>query len=474
MFTKRKDKKKKEIDLLNGPILPKIVSYSLVIMVTNLMQMLFNTADMVIVGKFAGNECLGAVGATSALVALFLSLFTGFAVGVSVITTHTIGAGDMKGFKETVTTSFSLSILLGAILSVLGFIFAKYALMLMGTPEDLLPLATVYLRIYFLCMLPQMFFTYMASVLRSLGNTKTPMYMLMVAGVVNVLLNVIFVVAFKMDVDGVALATVISQYVSAGLLLWHFLKTDAVYKIEKIEFKFYKDKLSKIVRIGIPNAVHGVVISISNVFIQSALNTFPSIAVTGSSAAANIETYVYHIQSSFHQAGLTFVGQNYGAGKFDRIKKTQRCCYFLVISLGLTFGILAYIFGRPLLSIYINQGPGYEEAVAYGMERMLCICVPYFLCGIIEVQTGLLCGLGKSVSPSVITVFGFCAVRLIWIATIFEKFHSLTVLYACYPVSWLISMILLYFVYLRAKKQLFPKHYKQIKVRAKNEELEVA
>ena len=159
MFTKRKDKKKKEIDLLNGPILPKIVSYSLVIMVTNLMQMLFNTADMVIVGKFAGNECLGAVGATSALVALFLSLFTGFAVGVSVITTHTIGAGDMKGFKETVTTSFSLSILLGAILSVLGFIFAKYALMLMGTPEDLLPLATVYLRIYFLCMLPQMYFT---------------------------------------------------------------------------------------------------------------------------------------------------------------------------------------------------------------------------------------------------------------------------------------------------------------------------
>lgn len=463
-----KNRKKKEMDLLNGPILPKIISYSLVIMVTNLMQMLFNTADMVIVGKFAGNECLGAVGATTALVSLFLSLFTGFAVGVSVITTHTIGAGDMKGFKETLTTAFSLSILLGAILSVLGFIFAKQALMLMDTPEDLLGLATVYLRIYFLCMLPQLFFLYMASVLRSLGNTKTPMYMLMVSGVINVVLNVFFVVVCKMNVDGVALATVVSQYVSAGLLLWHMLKTDAIYKIEKIRFKFYKDKLSKIVRIGIPNAVHGVVISISNVFIQSALNTFPSIAVTGSSAAANIETYVYHIQSSFHQAGLTFVGQNYGAGKFDRIKKTQRCCYFLVISLGLTFGILAYIFGEPLLRIYINDGPGAAEAISYGLERMLCICVPYFLCGIIEVQTGLLCGLGKSVSPSVITVFGFCAVRLIWIATIFQKFHSLTVLYACYPVSWLISMALLYLVYLRAKRQLFPKYYKQIKVREKS------
>ncbi len=465
MFNKKR--KKKEMDLINGPILPKIISYSLVIMATNLMQMLFNTADMVIVGKFAGNECLGAVGATSALVSLFLSLFTGFAVGVSVITTHTIGAGDMKGFKETLTTAFSLSLLLGAILSVLGFIFAKQALVLMDTPDDLLGLATLYLRIYFLCMLPQLFFLYMASILRSLGNTKTPMYMLMIAGVVNVVLNVFFVVVCNMNVDGVALATVISQYVSAGLLLWHMLKTDAIYKIEKIEFKFNKDKLGKIVRIGIPNAVHGVVISISNVFIQSALNTFPSIAVTGSSAAANIETYVYHIQSSFHQAGLTFVGQNYGAGKFDRIKKTQRCCYFLVITLGLTFGILAYIFGEPLLSIYINEGAGSAEAISYGLERMLCICVPYFLCGIIEVQTGLLCGLGKSVSPSVITVFGFCAVRLIWIATVFEKFHSLTVLYACYPVSWLISMILLYLVYLRAKKQLFPKEYKHIKVMEK-------
>ena len=465
-----KKKKKKEVDLLNGPILPKIISYSLVIMVTNLMQMLFNTADMIIVGKFAGNECLGAVGATTALVSLFLSLFTGFAVGVSVITTHTIGAGDTKGFKQTLTTAFSLSILLGAILSILGFIFAEYALILMDTPADLLPLATTYLRIYFLCMLPQLFFLYMASVLRSLGNTKTPMYMLMVAGVINVVLNVFFVVVCKMDVDGVALATVISQYVSAGLLLWHMMKTDAVYKLEKIEFKFYKDKLSKIVAIGIPNAVHGVVISISNVFIQSSLNTFDSIAVTGSSAAANIETYVYHVQSSFHQAGITFVGQNYGAGKFDRIKKTQRCCYFLVISLGLTFGVLAYLFREPLLRIYISEGTTPEaiaaaaEAIKFGSQRMLCICVPYFLCGIIEVQTGLLCGLGKSVSPSVITVFGFCAVRLIWIATMVEKYHTLTMLYACYPVSWLISMILLYFVYLRAKHQLFPKHYKQIKV----------
>ena len=463
MFKKKKNKK--EVDLLNGPILPKIISYSLIIMATNLMQMLFNTADMIIVGKFAGNECLGAVGATTALVSLFLSLFTGFAVGVSVITTHTIGAGDIKGFKQTLTTAFSLSILLGAILSILGFIFAKAALVLMDTPTDLLPLATTYLRIYFLCMLPQLFFLYMASVLRSLGNTKTPMYMLMVSGVVNVVLNVVFVVCFGMNVDGVALATVISQYVSAFLLLRHMMKTDSVYKLEKIEFKFYKDKLSKIVSIGIPNAVHGVVISISNVFIQSALNTFPSIAVTGSSAAANIETYVYHIQSSFHQAGITFVGQNYGASKFDRIKKTQRCCYFLVITLGLTFGVLAYLFREPLLGIYISDGEGAAEAIMYGAERMLCICVPYFLCGIIEVQTGLLCGLGKSVSPSVITVFGFCVVRLVWIATVFKQFHSLTVLYACYPVSWFISMVLLYFVYLRAKRQLFPKYYKQIKVR---------
>jgi len=460
-------KKRKEVDMVNGPLLPKILSYSIVIMVTNLMQLLFNTADMIVVGQFAGNECLGAVGATTALVSLFLSLFTGFAVGVSVVITHTYGAGDMKGFKETITTAVSLSLILGGLLSVFGCIFSKLVLVMMGTSPELLGLATVYLRIYFWSMLPMLFFTYLASVLRSIGNTQTPFVMLLIAGVANVIFNLFFVVVCKMTVDGVALATVISQYISAILLYLHVRKTDAVYKIEEFEFKFYKDKLRKIVAIGIPNAIHGVVISISNVFIQSSLNTFDAIAVTGSSAAANVETYVYHIQASFHQAALTFVGQNYGAGKFDRIKKTQRICYSFVITLGLGFGILAYIFGEPLLGIYLKaDDPGYAEAIKFGLERMLCICVPYFLCGILEVQTGVLCGLGKSVSPSIVTVFGFCAVRLIWIATVFQSFHSLTVLYACYPVSWVISMVLLYGVYLIAKHQLFPKKEKIKKLKA--------
>ncbi len=460
-------KNRKVVDMVNGPLLKKILSYSVIIMLTNLMQLLFNTADMVVVGQFAGNECLGAVGATSSLVSLFLSLFTGFAVGVSVVITHTFGAGDIKGFKETITTAISLSLILGGILSVFGCIFSEQVLVLMGTPADLLPLATVYLRIYFWSMLPMLFFTYLASVLRSIGNTQTPFVMLLIAGLINVVFNVIFVAGLGMDVDGVALATVISQYVSSILLYLHARRTDAVYKIEKFEFKFYKDKLKKIVAIGIPNAVHGVVISISNVFIQSSLNSFDKIAVTGSSAAANVETYVYHIQASFHQAALTFVGQNYGAGKFDRIQKTQRICYGFVIGLGLTFGILAYTFGESLLGIYLNSSDfGYSQAIERGLERMICICVPYFLCGILEVQTGVLCGLGKSVSPSIVTVFGFCAVRLLWIATVFQEHKTLTVLYACYPVSWIISMVLLHGVYLMAKHQLFPKKEKRKKLKA--------
>ena len=450
--------------ILQGPLFLNIVTYTIPIILTSILQLLFNAADLVIVGRFCGSVSVAAVGATGSITNLIVNLFIGLSVGAGVAVARAYGSKDDVMVHRTVHTAIPTAIVGGIVLTFVGVLFSEEFLRMMDTPENVLALSSVYMKIYFGGITFSMIYNFCSSILRAVGDTKSPLLFLSIAGVVNVVLNVFFVTVFNMNVAGVALATVISQYVSAALLLWHMLKTDSLYKLEKIEFKFFKDKLSKIVAIGIPNAVHGVVISISNVFIQSSLNSFDSIAVTGSSAAANIETYVYHIQSSFHQAGLTFVGQNYGAGKFDRIKKTQRCCYFLVITLGLTFGILAYVFGEPLLSIYIKDGPHYAETVAFGLERMLCICVPYFLCGIIEVQTGLLCGLGKSVSPSVITVFGFCAVRLIWIATMVEKYHTLTMLYACYPVSWLISMILLYFVYLRAKHQLFPKNYKEIRV----------
>lgn len=457
---KLKSSKKNEIDMINGPLLPKILSFSLIVLLTNVMQLLFNTADLVVVGKFAGNDALGAVGATTALTTLFINLFIGFSVGVSVICTHCYGSGDKKGFQETINTSITLSFICGVVLGVGGFFLSKTVLGWMDTPLDLIDMSATYLKIYFLCMPALMFFNYTAAILRAIGNTRTPMITLTISGVMNLVLNLIFVILFHMGVAGVALATTISQYASAALMMHHMLTTDAPYKIDKLRFSLNKDKLKKIMYIGIPNAIHGTIISLSNVFIQSSLNTFESVAVTGSSAAANIETYVYQVLNCFYQSSLNFIGQNYGAGKFDRIKRIQVICYTSVVIGGLIFGIGAYSFGGTLLKIFIKNEPNAAAAIAFGLERMQMVLVPYFLCGLMEVLTGVLCGLGKSVSSTVVSVLGFCGVRVIWIMTAFKWRHTLTMLYMSYPVSWIISFIALFSVYLVVRHQLFPKKEK--------------
>lgn len=448
---------KNQLDMINGPLLPNILSFSFIVLITNVIQLLFNTADLVVVGQFAGNEALGAVGATSALTTMFVSLFIGFSVGVSVICTHCYGSGDLKGFKETITTSITLSLVLGTALAVLGFFFSKIVLGWMDTPADLIDMSATYLKIYFLCMPALMFYNYAAAILRAIGNTKTPMYILSLSGVVNLILNLIFVIVFHMGVAGVALATTLSQYMAAGIMLLHMLRADAPYKVENFKLRIHKDKLRKILYIGIPNALHGTLISFSNVLIQSSLNTFSSVAVTGSSAAANIETYVYQVLSCFHQSSLNFIGQNYGAGKFDRIKKIQKICYTGVIIGAVVFGVGTYLCGDTLMKIFIKDGPDAAKAIAFGLERMSMILVPYFLCGLLEVITGVLCGLGKSVSSSVVSVIGFCGIRSIWILTVFKKFHTLTVLYMSMPVSWIFTFIVLAFVYIYVRHQLFPK-----------------
>ena len=450
-------KTRNEIDMINGPLLPKILLFSATVFLTNLMQLLFNTADLVVVGRFAGNEALGAVGATGALTTLLVNLFIGFSVGVSVVCTHCYGSGDTRGFKETVSTSVTLSLICGTVLAVGGFFSSHALLVLMGTPAKLLGMASDYLKIYFLCMPALMLFNYCAAILRSVGNTGTPMAALAVSGGVNLSLNLVFVIVFRMGVVGVALATAISQYLSAAFLLVHMLHTDAAYKLDSFKFCIYGDKLKKIMYIGIPNAIHGTLISLSNVLIQSSLNSFGDVAVTGSSAAANVESYVYQALNSFYQAALNFVGQNFGAGKFERIRRVQIICYAGVTLCGLVMGVGAYLGGGTLMRIFIDDGAQSSEAVAFGLERMRMICAPYFLCGLMEVLTGVLCGLGRSVSPTVVSVLGFCGVRVIWILTVFRKYHSLTVLYASYPISWIISFVALFAVYLYVRKQIFAK-----------------
>ena len=448
---------KNETDMTNGPLLPGILSFSIIVLLTNLMQLLFNTADLVVVGKFAGNDALGAVGATGALTAMFINLFIGFSVGIGVVCTHCYGAGDAKGFREIIDTSVTLSAVCGTVLGIAGFFLSGAVLSLMGTPEALMSMAAIYLKIYFLGMPALMFFNYMAAVLRAVGNTKTPMLILGISGAVNIILNLVFVIVFHMDVAGVALATTVSQYLSAAMLLHHMLTADAPYRMERVSFRIYGDKLKKIMYIGIPNSIYGTIISLSNVFIQSSLNTFDKAAITGSSAAGNVEGYVYQFVACFHHSALNFVGQNYGAGKFDRIKRIQRICYTCVIICGIVLGCVTYLNGDMLMRIFLRDTADTETVIAFGLERMKLICIPYFLCGLMEVITGVLNGLGKSVSPTVVSVLGFCGVRVVWLLTVFRHHHTLTALYLSYPVSWTLSFIALFVVYLTVRKKMFPK-----------------
>ena len=448
---------KREIDMLNGPLLPKILSFATVILLTNLLQFFFHSADLIVVGQFAGNVALGAVGATSALSSLFVTMFSGFSVGVSVVCSHTYGAGDEKGFKETVLTSMSLSLICGLLLSVLGFFFSRPILIAMNTAPEFLDLSTLYLKIYFLCMPAQMFFTYTGAVVRALGNTRTPLVYLATTGAANVVLNIVFVAGFGMSVDGVALATLITQYISAFLLLRHMLTADAPYRVEKLRFTIVGDKLKKILYVGVPTGLHSMIISFANIFIQKTLNSFSPFAVTGAAAAGNMENYIYFFQAALSEAAVNFIGQNHGAHKYDRIKKIMAICFVGAIVVGVVTGVGGYLIRDPFLRIFITKGEGYELAMESGRSRMFYICALYFLYGMVNSVIGILSGFGKTLSSTVISVTGFCGVRILWLLFVFPKKPTLDMLYVCYPISWAISFVAMAVVFAVACRQIFPR-----------------
>ena len=439
--------------MTEGPLFKNIVLYTIPIILTGVLQLLFNAADLIVVGRFCGSISVAAVGATGALINLIVNLFIGLSVGAGVMTAQALGANNENRVHKIVHTAIPTALIGGAFLTAAGLCFARFFLELMGTPDDVIDLSTVYMRLYFCGMISSMTFNFGASVLRAAGDTKGPLCYLSAAGVLNVVLNVFFVVAFKMDVAGVALATAISQTLSAILVLRALKRRKDGCRLELKKMKIYKEEFGKIVRIGLPAGIQGSLFSISNVLIQSSVNSFGSVVMSGNAASQNIEGFVYTSMNSFHQTALNFTGQNYGAGKFKRINSIMFTCLGCVTVTGMIAGSLGYFMAKPLLSIYITDS---AEAISYGIIRMTYICLPYFLCGIMDVMTGTIRGMGVSIAPMIITVLGVCVFRVGWIFTIFSmaKYHTLKCLYISYPISWVITFAaeLIVFLIINNKK----------------------
>ncbi len=442
------------IDMTEGSILPKILRFTLPLMLSSVLQLLFNAADIIVVGNFASENSLAAVGSTTALINLMTNLFLGLSTGANVLASHYMGAGDNERVSKTVHSSIALSITSGLILTVIGIIFADKLLVLMDTPDNVLNLSALYLRIYFAGMVAMMIYNFGSSLLRSKGDTKRPLYYLTFSGVINVILNLIFVIVFKMDVAGVALATVISQCVSAFLIIRCLMTESDGFKLELKKLGVDKNTALKILRIGIPSGFQGVVFSLSNVVIQSSINGFGEIVMAGNAAAASIEGFVWVSMNAFSQAAISFVSQNIGAGKYSRVNKIAFTACACAAIAGLVLGNIVYLLGEPLLGIYDPR----PEIIPSGLTRMSLVCCFYFLCGLMDCCTGAIRGMGYAIVPTIVSLIGACGLRLLWIATIFQipEYHTEFMLFLSYPMSWGITFLvhLICFVIMRRK---FPK-----------------
>ena len=448
----------KKINMTEGPILPSIIRYTVPIMLSSILQLLFNAADLVVVGRFCNDLCVGAVGATGSLVSLITNLFIGCGAGVAVCTANAIGSGNKDLTQKIVHTAIPLAAILGLGMSIIGLVFSGPMLKIMSTPSDILPLSTLYLKIYFLGALPNFIFEFGAAILRASGDTKTPMKYLIIAGATNLCLNIIFVTAFGMDVDGVATATVIAQTLSAILMIITLLRRNDECKLVLKKMKIRLSIFKKIAKIGLPAGLNGSIFSISNMIVQSSINSFGSSAiVSGNAAAASLEAFVYVAMNAFYQTSLNFTGQNMGAGNFKRVSRVLRRNILCVAVVGTLGGILINIFAKPLLSLYV---PGNELAIETGVTRLMFICLPYALCGIMEIFTGAVRGMGASLTTLFISISSVCGIRLVWIFTVFQlpNFHKLEWLYVSYILSWLgciLALLVAYNIINKHKKRVY-------------------
>lgn len=442
--------KHRNYDMTKGPLLGNIVLFALPLMASSLLQLLFNAADIVVVGRFAGSNSLAAVGSTSSVIFLITNLFIGLSMGSNVICAQYIGARDTDNIHKTVHTSIAVSLISGVLLAVIGFILSRGMMELMGSPEDVIDLAVIYMKIVFLGMPANMLYNFGSALLRAQGDTKRPLYCLTIAGVINVVLNLFFVIVLKMDVAGVALATIISQYISSILVMILLMRDDGPMRLNLKQLSISGAILGKIARVGIPSGLQGMMFSISNVFIQSRINSFGSIVIAGNSAAANIEGFVYTTINSFSQASVTFTSQNYGAGQYTRIRKVNRTCLLLAMLCGGLAGFAAYLAGPQLLGIYSSD----TAVIEAGMVRMAFICMVHILSVPMDVVTCTLRGMGYSLQPMIITLIGVCLLRLIWLIVFFPLWPVPVAVYISYPTTWVLTGIVLYVLYIKVCRKL--------------------
>ena len=437
-------KKSYEMNMTEGPLLKKIVLFSIPLMLSGMLQLLYNAADIVVVGKFAGDASLAAVGSTSSLINLIVNVFLGLSLGSGVVVAQAIGARNKYRLHKTVHTSMLLSVFLGIAVGILGIILCKPMLVLMGSPNEVLDKATLYMRIYFLGTPGFLIYNFGAAILRSAGDTKRPLVILSVSGIANVVLNLIFVICFNMDVAGVALATIASQYISAVWVVIILLKENTDFKLTLKKLHIYKNELILIIKYGLPMGIQSSFFSISNVTIQSSINSFGTLVVAGNSAASNIEGLVYTASNAVAQTAMTFSGQNTGAGNYKRVKKVLLLCLVLTTFIGLFFGGLVILFKNPLLAIYTDN----PAVISAGALRINIICMFYALCGMMDTSANVTRGMGKSVVPMIITMVLVCFVRVGWVFTIFKSFNTAECIYWSYPFTWTLAIIaqLIYFI----------------------------
>lgn len=436
--------KRRQADFCTRPLFKKIILFTLPLIATGVLQLLYNAADVIVVGQFSGIQAQAAVGSTGALINLIVNLFLGLSVGTLSVMSRCVGAKNLEKASRVEHTSVLISVIGGFVLGVIGFFLSGIFLELMDTPENVLPLSTLYLRIYFIGMPFNLLYNFGASVMRACGDTKRPLIFLAVSGIANVGLNLLLVIAFDMSVAGVAIATVVAQATAAILVVIWLMRGGRYPKLEIKKLRVHGRELMEITKIGLPAGIQGTIFSLSNVMIQSSINGFGDVAMAGNTAASSVEGFVYVSMNSVSQACLTFTGQNYGADKHENINLVLVQCLALVTAVGLSLGVAAWGFGRQLCFIYNTD----TAVIDYAVERLLYTCVPYCLCGIMEVLVGSLRGIGHSFVPMAVSIGGVCGLRIVWIYTLFAAVPELWMLYLSYPVSWAITALVHFICYL--------------------------
>ena len=444
---------KYSLDMTNGPFFKKILKFSLPLVFTGLLQMIYNTADIIVVGRFAGGTALAAVGATSSLVNLILNIFLGLSMGSGVMTAKYIGARDEGAVKRCVHSAMLLSILSGIFVAIFGFVFSEQLLIMMDSPKDVLPLSTLYLKIFLLGAPAGMVFNFGASIVRATGDTKKPLMILSASGIINIVLNLILVIKFNMSVAGVAIATITSQYISATVIVIVLLKMQNACRLNLKNLRFHKEEVKRILYVGIPAGIQNSLFSVSNVIIQTTVNSFGSVAMAGIAAGSNIDSFIYTCTNAVSQTAMTFSSQNFGAKKYENFNKIYFRCILLTIAIAGSMGALGVAFKDFFVGIFSTE----PEVIKIGAERLTLILPFYFFCSLMDVGAGQLRGMGKSVLPMMVSLLGGCGLRLLWIFVFFPQNPTLIYLYYAYPISWSITFFVLFICYFLVRAQILKK-----------------